>query len=286
MHHIPFTLYSGAGNEFVVIDAFHQPTIFGTVKLRALAQTVCDRNGIIGSDGMVVLARSNKASFLMNFYNPDGSFGALCGNGARCAVQAAEDFEIVKTATTSFEVLEQIVRAERPTPETLRVYYSDPKKIKLKFKLAVKGELVTASYIDLGSQHGVLFFDEFEKVAGASIETFDISRFGKEVRRHPDFEPTGVNANFAEVRTDDLGDYLRIRTFERGVEGETLACGTGCMSTAIAAIGLHKISAQPVRLLTQSGEFVKVGFSMTENRVHDLWLEGGVTKGRSGVITL
>ncbi len=286
MHHIPFTLYSGAGNEFVVIDAFHQPQIFGTIKLKALAQTVCDRNGIIGSDGMIVLARSPRAPFLMNFYNPDGSFGALCGNGARCAVQAAEDFKIVETAATSFEVLEQIVRAERPTPEALRVYYSDPKKIKLKFKLAVKGELVTSSYVDLGSQHGVIFFDEFEKVAGASIETFDITRFGKEVRRHADFEPNGVNANFAEVRTDEIGEYLRIRTFERGVEGETLACGTGCMSTAIAAVGLKKVSALPVRLLTQSGEFVKVGFTMTENRVHDLWLEGGVTKGKSGVITV
>jgi diaminopimelate epimerase len=287
MPQIPFTMYSGAGNEFVVIDAFHNPLVFETVKLKALAQTVCDRKGIIGSDGMIVLARDNKAPFMMNFYNPDGSFGALCGNGARCAVQAAVDFDIVKSPETTFEVLNEIIHAEAPTTETLRVYYTDPKHIKLKFKLSVAGELVTTSYVDLGSQHGVIFFDEFAPVAKATIEDFDINRFGAEIRRHKDFDPNGVNANFAEVREDENGKYLRIRTFERGVEGETLACGTGCMSTAIAAYGRGKVESLPIRLLTQSGEFVKVGFEVDEgSKVHKLWLEGGVKKGRSGIITV
>src|SRR6516164_3458955 len=136
MPQIPFTLYSGAGNEFVVIDAFNQPTVFGSVNLGKLAATVCDRKGIIGSDGMIVLARSGRAAFKMNFYNPDGSFGALCGNGARCAVQAAVDFGVVSSPDTKFEVLGELVHAEAPTEKTLRVYYNDPKKIKLKFKLS------------------------------------------------------------------------------------------------------------------------------------------------------
>jgi diaminopimelate epimerase len=286
MPQIPFTLYSGAGNEFVVIDAFNDPLVVSSVKLGNLAATVCDRKGIIGSDGMIVLARSAKAPFKMNFYNPDGSFGALCGNGARCAVQAAEDAKIIPEAKTSFEVLDEVITAERPTPATLRVHYADPKHIKLKFKLAVAGDLVTTSYVDLGSQHAVIFFDEFERLAKAPIESLDIMRFGAEVRRHKDFEPKGVNANFAEVRRDENGDYLRIRTFERGVEGETLACGTGCMSTAIVAYGLQKVSSPPIRLLTQSGEFVTVGFDVHENHIHNLWLEGGVKRGRSGVITV
>lgn len=286
MPQIPFTLYSGAGNEFVVIDAFNNPKVFGTVKLGELAAMVCNRKGTIGADGMIVLARSSRAPFKMNFYNPDGGFGALCGNGARCAVQAAEDAKIIPAAQTSFEVLDEIITAERPTPETLRVHYADPKHIKLKFKLAVAGELVTTSYVDLGSQHAVIFFDEFERVAKANIETFDINRFGAEVRRHKDFEPKGANANFAEIRSNEHGEYIRIRTFERGVEGETLACGTGCMSTAIAAYGRAMVSSLPVRLLTQSGEFVTVGFEVSDSRVHDLWLEGGVKRGRSGVLTV
>jgi diaminopimelate epimerase len=286
MPEIPFTLYSGAGNEFVVIDAFNDPTVFGSTKLGSLAATVCNRAGSIGADGMVVLARSRNAPFQMNFYNPDGSFGALCGNGARCAVQAAQDFKIIPTAETTFQVLDDVIRAERPTADTLRVHYANPKHIKLKFKLGVGGELVTTSYVDLGSQHAVIFFDEFAAVAKASIEEFDIKRYGAEVRRHRDFEPKGANANFAELRNDDAGPYLRIRTFERGVEGETLACGTGCMSTAIAAFGRGLIPELPIRLLTQSGEFVTVGFTTEEAHVRHLWLEGGVRRGRSGILTV
>ncbi len=112
MPQIPFTLYSGAGNLFVIIDAFTNPTVFGKVKLKALAQTVANRKGPIGSDGMIVVARSAKAPFMMNFYNPDGSFGALCGNGARCAVQAAVDFGVIPSPDTQFEVLSELVRAE------------------------------------------------------------------------------------------------------------------------------------------------------------------------------
>src|SRR5439155_5665407 len=112
MPEITFTMYSSAGNLFVIIDAFNNPTVFGQVKLKALAQTVSNRKGPIGSDGMIVLARSARAPFMMNFYNPDGSFGALCGNGARCAVQAALDFNVIASANTNFEVLGELVRAE------------------------------------------------------------------------------------------------------------------------------------------------------------------------------
>jgi diaminopimelate epimerase len=272
-------MYSGAGNLFVIVDAFTNPTVFGKVKLKALAQTVANRKGPIGSDGMIVIARSPRAPFMMNFYNPDGSFGALCGNGARCAVQAAVDFGVITSPDTNFEVLGELVRAEQPSETTLRVYYNDPKKIKLKFKLSVGGDLVDCSYVDLGSQHGVMFID--------SIEDLDINKYGSAVRNHKDFEPLGVNANFAQIMSDDEGEYIRIRTYERGVEGETLACGTGCMSTAIAAYGLKKVRAFPIRLKTQSGEFVKVNFNIDDDgHVSNLSLEGSAVRGKSGILTL
>ena len=287
MPQIPFTLYSGAGNEFVIIDAFNNPTVFGKVKLKALAQTVASRKGPIGSDGMIVLARSAKAPFMMNFYNPDGSFGALCGNGARCAVQAAVDFGVIASPDTNFEVLGELIRAEQPTEKTLRVYYNDPKKIKLKFKLSLGGELVDCSYVDLGSQHGVIFFDAVKEFQGQTIENFEINKFGQAVRNHEDFEPLGVNANFAQVMQDSEGEYIRIRTFERGVEGETLACGTGCMATAISAYGLKKVTSLPIRLKTQSGEFVKVNFSISpDGHIYTLSLEGSAMRGKSGIVTV
>lgn len=286
MTDIPISLYSGAGNEFVIIDAFNQPLVFGKVKLNALAQTVSNRKGPIGSDGMIVLARSAKAPFMMNFYNPDGSFGALCGNGARCAVQAAFDMGIIKDRNTSFEVLSEVVSAEGTGENRVRVHYRDPKHIKLRFKLSLGGELVNCHYVDLGSQHAVIFFDEIEQLRSNSIEDFDINKYGSAVRNHDDFNPLGANANFIQVMEDADGKYLRIRTFERGVEGETAACGTGCMSSAIVAFGLGRIDKLPIRLKVQSGEFVYVNFTLNESHVKDLTLEGSAVRKRRGIVSV
>lgn len=286
MREIPISLYSGAGNEFVVIDAYNDPLVVQSIKLKALAQTVSNRNGIIGSDGMIVLARSGRAPFMMNFYNPDGSFGALCGNGARCAVQAAFDAKIIADRNTQFEVLGEVVRAESSSDDVIRVYYSDPKHIKLKFKLSIGSELVTCNYVNMGSQHAVIFFNDIEQLRAETIESFDIRKYGAAVRNHADLQPLGANANFIEVREDAEGKYLRIRTFERGVEGETLACGTGCMSSAMVAHALGKIGELPIRLLTQSGEFVRVGFTVEEQHVHDLWLEGSARLKRRGIVSV
>ncbi len=133
----------------------------------------------------------------------------------------------------------------------------------------------------------MIFFDEVQQFKGNSIEDFDINKFGQAVRMHKDFEPFGVNANFAQVMHDDDGEYIRIRTYERGVEGETLACGTGCMATAISAFGLKKITSLPIRLKTQSGEFVKVNFETTlDGHVHNLSLEGSAVRGKSGIVTI
>lgn len=286
MTDIPISLYSGAGNEFVIIDAFNEPLVFGKVKLNALAQTVSNRKGPIGSDGMIVLARSAKAPFMMNFYNPDGSFGALCGNGARCAVQAAFDLGIISDRNTSFEVLSDVVTAEGTGENRVRVQYSDPKHIKLKFKLSVGGELINCHYVDLGSQHAVIFFDEIEQLRANTIEDFDINKYGSAVRNHEDFNPLGANANFIQVMEDGEGKYLRIRTFERGVEGETAACGTGCMSSAIVAFGLGRSDKLPIRLKVQSGEFVYVNFTLDGSHVKDLTLEGSAVRKRRGIVSV
>jgi diaminopimelate epimerase len=131
-----------------------------------------------------------------------------------------------------------------------------------------------------------MFFDEIEQLSGSTIENFDINKYGSAVRNHPDFAPLGANANFIRIQSDDDGNYIRIRTFERGVEGETPACGTGCMSSAITAYGLGRIRSMPIRLKVQSGEFVTVGFEVMEDRVRDLWLEGSARRLRSGILSV
>jgi hypothetical protein len=165
----------------------------------------------------------------------------------------------------------------------VKVFFQDPTFIKLGFKIRIgKKDFVQTNYVDLGSQHTVTFFDDLRGLSGGTIEAFEIRRFGPLMRWQPDLQPQGANANFIQIEGDEAGDYIRIRTFERGVEAETLACGTGCMSAAIVAVLSNRIPSAPVRLKTQSGEFVVVGFDVQEGRITNLSLEGSAVRGLQG----
>ena len=280
-----FRKYAGAGNDFVILDAVSKPIEIQGEALEAFVQKACARESGLGSDGLILLEKSDRAAFAMRFFNPDGSYGALCGNGSRCAVQAAFDERIISGNTTEFEVLGAINHAKILSDQQVRVFFQDPKFSKLNFKIRIgKKDFVTSSYVDLGSQHTVTFFEDLFPFSGGTIGTFDMTRFGSVLRWHPDLQPVGANANFAQIQQDDQGPYIRIRTFERGVEGETLACGTGCMSTAIIAYLSSRIKDVPIRLKTQSGEFVQVNFTYSGNLVTNLSLEGSAIRGIQGVI--
>jgi diaminopimelate epimerase len=282
-----FTKYSGAGNDFVVLDAWHEPLKLSDEALEQLVRKACARgNGGVGSDGLILIDHSEKAPFLMRFFNPDGSYGALCGNGARCAVQAAADFGVVSGKTTEFEVLGAINHADILDDQLVKVFVQKPKDIKLNFMLRMGHKLfINANYVDVGSQHGVVFIDELQQIdPAANMEDLRIAYYGPMIRWHVEFAPKGVNANFIEVRKDEQGKYLRIRTFERGVEGETLACGTGCISSAIIAHATRRIDSTSIRLLTQSGEFVTVAFDLVDGKAQNLSLEGSAKRGMKGVL--
>jgi diaminopimelate epimerase len=283
-----FRKFSGAGNDFVVLDAWHEPIGLDDTQIEELVRRACARgNGGVGSDGLILIDRSESAPFLMRFYNPDGSYGALCGNGARCAVQAAKDLGVLTGEQTQFEVLGDVNRAELLDDELVKVYVQKPKDIKVNFMLRLGHKLfINANYVDVGSQHAVIFIDELEKIdKTAAMEDLRIGYYGPMVRWHVEFAPKGVNANFIEVREDEQGKYLRIRTFERGVEGETLACGTGCISSAIIAHATKKIEQTSIRLLTQSGEFVTVAFDLVDGRAENLSLEGSAKRGMKGTLS-
>ncbi len=328
-----FQRYTAAGNTFVVMNTWEDPLSLSREEMRAFVQAACDYKNGIGADGVILINQpapriagdapglsprrgeeKNPADFRMDFYNPDGTTGMLCGNGARCAVEAARKFDFVAGSHTNFEVLGAMNPAEILPNGDIRVYFQDPKIIRLNFKLPLEeGHEVSASYVDLGSQHVVIFFEELTKnpllfkegalaknpllfkegagggrlgkARGTTLEDFPIAHYGALVRWHPEFAPVGTNANFIEVREDGEEHYLRIRTFERGVEGETLACGTGCMSAAIVARMTERIAKTPIRLLTQSGEFVTVNFSVSGEHVSNLSLEGTVVRGEEGTLT-
>ncbi len=287
MADLSFSKYSGAGNDFVILNAIDQRIALSEKDLSVLAAKASRHDGSgIGSDGLILLEKSDIAPFRMRFFNPDGSFGALCGNGARCAVQAAIDEGIVSTEEADFEVLGSINHAIQLGDQRVKVFFQDPTFIKLGFKLRVgKKDFVTTNYVDLGSQHTVTFFEDIAQLSGGTLVDFEINRYGPLMRWQPDLQPLGANANFAQVMSDENGTYMRIRTFERGVEGETLACGTGCMSTAIVAVMTRRINQAPVRLKTQSGEFVEVGFDLEGDRIVNLSLEGSAVRGHKGKLS-
>ncbi|HWF43731.1 MAG TPA: diaminopimelate epimerase [Candidatus Kapabacteria bacterium] len=291
-----FQRYTGAGNTFVVMNTWEDPLSLSREEMRMFVRKACDYEEGIGSDGVILInqpAISSKsiAEFRMDFYNPDGTTGMLCGNGARCAVAAAREYGFVTSDAANFEVLGAVNRAEAFTNGNIKVYFQEPSVIRLNFELPLEeGKSIAANYVDLGSQHVVVFFNDLSPLlskegvgGGKSIEDFNIAHYGPLLRWHPEFAPVGANANIIELREDGEDRYLRIRTWERGVEGETLACGTGCMSSAIVARLTGRIPKTPIRLLTQSGEYVTVDFTVEGNAISNLSLEGSAIRGEEGM---
>ncbi len=274
-----FDRYTAAGNTFLVMNTWERPLSLSREEMREFVRGACDYQTGAGADGIILINQSGlAAAFRMDFYNPDGTPGMLCGNGARCAAMAARAYGFATSNKVNFEVLGAVNTAEFLPNDAVRVYFQDPTIIRLNFEIPLDNKNVTVSYVDLGSQHVVIFCD------GSDIEKLDVEQLGISLRWHPEFAPVGANANFLEAREDGDEQYLRIRTFERGVEGETLACGTGCMSSAIVAQITGRIRNMPIRLLTQSGEFVTVNFTRDGGHVRNLSLEGIVVRGEEGTL--
>jgi diaminopimelate epimerase len=275
---IPFKKMSGAGNDFIVVDnRDHKLSDLETV-----TRNVCNRgNTFGGADGFIAIENSDKAEFEMKYFNADGSTGAMCGNGGRCAARFALVSGIVPSEHLMFEAVGNIYRAD-VTGERVRLAMPDPRTIRLNTKLSVRGQQVTCHYVNVETPHAVIFIKDIQTPHYSSVDDLDINGWGKDVRMHPDFSPEGANANFAELLNDGT---VKLRTFERGVEGETLACGTGSVATAIVAHLLHNFPP-PIRILTKSGEILAVDFTDANGNIRDLSLEGSANILSEGLLEL
>lgn len=217
--------YSGAGNDFIIADGRKKDaSAFSIERITSL----CDRrdgfraaDGRTGSDGFIILRNSERCDFSMEFYNPDGSSGMMCGNGGRCIVAFASFMGIKPADGTvySFEAADGIHTAEILSEE------GNEAIVKLRMTDARDVRQVLGGYfLNTGTRHFVLFVDD--------VESIDISSEGPRYRHDPEFAPQGANVNFVCILPDGS---LKVRTFEKGVEAETLACGTGITASAIAA---------------------------------------------------
>lgn len=265
---INFIKMAGAGNDFIVADN-------RDVKIAArslAAKKWCDRKNSIGGDGLLLLEKSKKAAFRMRIINPDGSEAEMCGNGIRCIAKVAHDAGITGKKF-SIETIAGIIDAEIKG-SIVKARMIDPKDLKLNFNILLADKALALNFVNTGVPHTVCFVK--------SLKEIDVEHTGQAIRTHEYFKPRGTNANFVQAQG---GNAIEIRTYERGVEGETLSCGTGSTAGALVAAATLQMKS-PVSVKTKSGETLKVYFSKEDSRFYDVYLEGPVKKCFQGRVML
>jgi diaminopimelate epimerase len=265
MENIIFTKMSGAGNDFVVIDKKLNSNL-GINK--EFIQKICDRRNGVGADGLITIEDSATHNFIMNYYNSDGSTGSLCANGARCAILFASESGRLKSNNAEFISNDVAYKGEVISNSEIKFYLNPPKKIKYNFKIKAGGKLLNAHFADTGSPHVVIDVNESEGFL-TSLNSIPVEKLGREIRYLPEFSPDGTNVNFIEVKDGAVS----IRTYERGVEAETLACGTGSVAAALICFVTKKISV-PVKIIPKSNENLFVNFEVENSKVRNLSLMG------------
>lgn len=238
---VPFWKLTGAGNDFVLLA--------GLPKGRsgaALARALCDRRSGIGADGLLVMTRRGSGEVRLDYWNADGS-PAFCGNGSRCAALWAAARGWVKGEEFALDTNRGALTARLTGKGRAEVTMPAPRRLRLGVNVKTEGGSLQAHYVDTGVPHAVMFVPDIEKV--------NVESLGRMLRFHKAFGPAGANIDFVELSKDDL----LIRTYERGVEGETLACGTGIVAAAFVSRVLG-FAPSPVRVVVRGGDALSVSF--------------------------
>ncbi|WP_136796048.1 MULTISPECIES: diaminopimelate epimerase [Desulfosediminicola] len=267
---VAFEKLSGTGNDFVVID--NRDGRVAHEEQPEFARKVCRRMFSVGADGMFLIEHSSKADFRWQFYNADGSVAEMCGNGARCVARFAYSHGIAERKMR-FETLAGIIEAEIiGEAEDVRVLLTEPYDYRFDLKIAIDGTDHSASFVNTGVPHAVLFVED---------EQAPVKKWGRDVRFHDLFAPAGTNANFVRV----LGqNRIECRTYERGVEDETRACGTGATAAAIMA-AIEKNMSSPVEVLTSGGDTLLISFDKEGTEVKNVYLQGPARRIYTGNLT-
>jgi diaminopimelate epimerase len=256
---VAFTKMNGTGNDFLVID--HRHNFIPLDRQVFFSRQVCRRKFSAGADGVILIEDSENADFSWRFYNSDGSVAEMCGNGARCAARFAYRSGIAGK-TMRFETLAGIIEAEICEGEDVRLRMTDPFGLRETLSLNIAGRELEASFINTGVPHTVVFVEG---------DDAPVREWGRAIRFDPVFQPEGANANFVTVLGP--GEILA-RTYERGVEDETRACGTGAVASAIIA-SIKKNILPPIAVTTSGGDRLTIEFELrNDNRAENVYLKG------------
>jgi diaminopimelate epimerase len=267
MEPIDFYKMSGSGNDFIIID--NRNRVVDETDLSDFVTKVCRRKLSVGADGLILIEETDAVDFKWQFFNSDGSCAEMCGNGARCAARFAYLNQIAGP-NMSFETAAGIVSAQ-VSDDLVKVQMPDPAELRMDYTLELKEGSVLISSVNTGVPHVVISVDE--------IDGGDVVKLGREVRLHSTFAPAGTNVNFVSFQKDG---NIAIRTYERGVEDETLACGTGAIAAAIVTADKTRMKS-PIKVLTRGGEYLTIYFQDKDGTYNDVYLEGDariIYKGR------
>ncbi len=257
---IPFYKYQGTGNDFVLIDNRH--LIIPSSDTKLIAQ-LCDRHFGIGADGVILLETSEKHDFYMRYFNADGKEGTMCGNGGRCVVAFAHKLGIIENET-QFDAIDGLHKANI-SQDMVNLQLSDVQEVTL---------FSSHSFLDTGSPHHVTLVE--------NVSDFPVYNQGKKIRYEAPYYSKGSNVNFVEQVSEDT---FKMRTYERGVEDETLSCGTGATAVALAMYAQKKTTKKTVYLDTLGGELI-VSFIATDKGFSSIYLKGKATCVFEGTIAI
>lgn len=261
MEKIEFWKMNGSGNDFIIIDNRDGKVPEG--EMGRLVERACRRRESVGADGLIFITKSDRYDFAWKFFNADGGEAEMCGNGGRCVARFAHLNGIAGPKMT-FDTLAGPVSAE-VTGRVVKVLMPELSGLKKDIDLSFESGWLSADFVNTGVPHVVI---QVENPAN-----YPVVEQGRAVRYHTLFSPEGTNANFIKVLGSDL---IEIRTYERGVEDETLACGTGAIASAIVASARGMVNS-PVKVKTKGGEELQIYFRKEGDTFSQVWLKGGTS---------
>lgn len=255
--HWSFAKYVGCGNDFVIFD--NRKDLFPHHN-STLIQALCHRQWGIGADGLILLECSKQADFRMRIFNADGHEAEMCGNGIRCLMKFLQSLGITHT-TYRIETMKKTLTLSHQGTQVC-VEMGNPSEIRWNIPLPFKQDLHAAHFLETGVPHVVIFV--------SNLELDEWKELGPFIRHHPLFAPKGTNVNLARYISPNR---IEIRTYERGVESETLACGTGATAAALATAYLYQLNG-PIQVRTRSGEAIEINYQLKDQNFSSVTMTG------------
>src|SRR5687767_15346 len=262
---VSFSKMAGGGNDFVVIDN----RALKITEVEELTRRICTRALSVGADGLILIENSVRATFRMRYYNSDGSLSEFCGNGTRCAARFAF-MNVIAGKQMTIETDAGIVSAVIGDAGTVTITLPPPYAFRPERPVKIGETVVRGSSIMVGVPHYVIFLRDPSTSLGTGFWSQDIASLGRAIRKHPEMQPQGTNVNCVVVRGDHS---VEVRTYERGVEAETLSCGSGVVASAVTSALFGRVKS-PVNVLVRSGTTYEVAFDMTDGGVDNVRLKG------------